>query len=108
VLKKYEQTNLVIEGHTDSTGGREINERLSRQRAEIVVEYLAGRGVAKNRLTPRGLAYDQPVASNETPDGRQRNRRVEIEIAPNDELKQVDAEERASRSSGGEPVATGR
>jgi outer membrane protein OmpA-like peptidoglycan-associated protein len=108
VLKKYDQTNLVIEGHTDSTGGREINERLSQQRAEIVVEYLAVRGVGKNRLTPKGLAYDQPVASNETPDGRQSNRRVEIEIAPNESLKKVDAEERASLSPTGEPLATGK
>ena len=106
VLKKYDQTNLVVEGHTDSTGGREINEKLSLARAEVVVEYLAGRGVAKHRLTPRGQAYDEPLASNATADGRQRNRRVEVEIAPNEELKRVDAEETtSSRATQTRPVA---
>lgn len=109
VLKKYEQTNLVIEGHTDSTGGREINERLSQQRAEIVVEYLAARGVAKNRMTAKGRAYDEPVATNENADGRQANRRVEIEIAPNEALKEADAEGRASAAgSTGAPVASSK
>ena len=106
VLKKYEQTNLIVEGHTDTTGSRAINEKLSAQRAEIVVEYLAARGVGKNRLTPKALAFDEPVASNETADGRQRNRRVEIEILPNEELKRADAEESASRAEpGSRPVA---
>jgi outer membrane protein OmpA-like peptidoglycan-associated protein len=100
ILKKYDQTNLVVEGHTDSTGSREVNEKLSLRRAETVVEYLGLRGVDKQRLTPRGYAYDQPVASNTTADGRQKNRRVEIEIAPNAELKQVAAEEaRGARAS---------
>jgi outer membrane protein OmpA-like peptidoglycan-associated protein len=92
VLKKYDQTDLVVEGHTDSTGGRELNERLSLQRAETVVDYLTARGVARGRLTPRGLAYDQPVASNGTAAGRQQNRRVEIEIAPSAELRQQAAQ----------------
>jgi outer membrane protein OmpA-like peptidoglycan-associated protein len=105
VLKKYDQTNLVVEGHTDSTGGREINEKLSLARAEVVVEYLAGRGVARGRLTPRGQAYDEPIASNKTSDGRQRNRRVEVEIAPSEELRRVDAEETTSRAEGTRPVA---
>jgi outer membrane protein OmpA-like peptidoglycan-associated protein len=101
ILKKYDQTNLVVEGHTDSTGSRTINEKLSLARAETVVEYLGLRGVQQSRLTPRGYAYDQPVASNATADGRQKNRRVEIEIAPSPELRKQAAEEaqgpRASR-----------
>jgi outer membrane protein OmpA-like peptidoglycan-associated protein len=101
ILKKYDQTNLVVEGHTDSTGSRAINEKLSLQRADTVVEYLGLRGVEKARLTPRGYAYDQPVASNATSEGRQKNRRVEIEIAPSPELRKQAAEEaqgpRASR-----------
>lgn len=92
VLKKYEKTDLVIEGHTDSTGPRELNEKLSIARADAVVEFLAAREVDRDRLTPRGLAYDQPVASNETSTGRQRNRRVEVEIAPNEELKREAAQ----------------
>ncbi len=101
ILKKYDQTNLVVEGHTDSTGSRAINEKLSMHRADTVVEYLGLRGVEKSRLTPRGYAYDQPVASNATSEGRQKNRRVEIEIAPSPELRKQAAEEaqgpRASR-----------
>ena len=93
--------NLVVEGHTDSTGSRGVNEKLSLARAETVVEYLGLRGVEQARLTPRGFAYDQPVASNATADGRQKNRRVEIEIAPSPELRKQAAEEaqgpRASR-----------
>jgi outer membrane protein OmpA-like peptidoglycan-associated protein len=91
VLKRYAETDVAIEGHTDSTGPRELNEKLSLQRAEVVVEYLAARGVNKDRLTPRGYAYDRPVASNATDDGRQRNRRVEVHIAPNEELLERDA-----------------
>jgi outer membrane protein OmpA-like peptidoglycan-associated protein len=91
VLKRYSETDLVIEGHTDSTGPRELNEKLSLQRAEVVVEYLNARGVDKDRLTPRGFAYDRPIASNATGDGRQKNRRVEVHIAPNEDLRERDA-----------------
>ncbi len=91
VLKRYSETDLAIEGHTDSTGPRELNEKLSLQRAEVVVEYMAARGVNKDRLTPRGYAYDRPVASNSTDDGRQKNRRVEVHIAPNEDLRERDA-----------------
>jgi outer membrane protein OmpA-like peptidoglycan-associated protein len=90
VIKRYAETDLIIEGHTDSTGPRELNEKLSLQRAEVVVEYLGARGVNKDRLTPRGFAYDRPVASNSTDDGRQKNRRVEVHIAPNEALRERD------------------
>ncbi len=91
VLKRYAETDIVIEGHTDSTGPRELNEKLSLQRAEVVDEYLVARGVNRARLTPRGFAYDRPVASNATGDGRQQNRRVEVHIAPNEDLRERDA-----------------
>jgi outer membrane protein OmpA-like peptidoglycan-associated protein len=90
VLKRYAETDIIIEGHTDSTGPRELNEKLSLQRSEVVVEYLTARGVNRARLTPRGFAYDRPVASNATDDGRQRNRRVEVHIAPNEDLRERD------------------
>ena len=57
----------------------------------MVVEYLTARGREQERLTPRGFAYDRPVASNSTDDGRQKNRRVEVHIAPNEELLERDA-----------------
>jgi outer membrane protein OmpA-like peptidoglycan-associated protein len=99
VLKRYSETDVVIEGHTDSTGPRELNEKLSLQRAEVVVEYLTARGVNKDRLTPRGFAYDRPVASNATDDGRQKNRRVEVHIAPNEDLRERDAKAAAVRDT---------
>jgi outer membrane protein OmpA-like peptidoglycan-associated protein len=93
VLKQYNETNLVIEGHTDSTGPRDWNQKLSQLRAQSVADYLAGQGVERGRLTTRGYASDKPVASNATEDGRQQNRRVQIQIAANEELQRKDAEQ---------------
>lgn len=88
-LKKYPDTNILIEGHTDNTGGRELNQRLSEQRAESVADYAAAQGVARNRITTQGYAFDQPVADNSTAEGRQQNRRVEIAIFANEKMKKA-------------------
>lgn len=72
-----------IEGHTDSTGSREHNLDLSARRAETVRAYLAGQGIAGDRLRTRGLGPDYPVASNGTDAGRQQNRRVEVIVNNN-------------------------
>jgi outer membrane protein OmpA-like peptidoglycan-associated protein len=96
VLKRYAETDIVIEGHTDSTGPRELNEKLSLQRAETVIEYLTARGVNRARLTPRGFAYDRPIASNSTDEGRQQNRRVEVHISPNEQLRDRDGKAAAA------------
>src|SRR5690606_24085918 len=77
-LKKYEDTNILIEGHTDSTGTDEINDRLSDERAASVTQYLTAQGVAAHRITSEGYGSDQPIADNETSEGRQANRRVEV------------------------------
>ncbi|TVR58068.1 MAG: OmpA family protein [Candidatus Competibacteraceae bacterium] len=69
---------LVIAGHTDSTGPREYNLRLSRERAQSVKDYLTTRGIAPNRLIVRGYGPDYPVASNTTVAGRDLNRRSEF------------------------------
>lgn len=82
VLKTYPDTEITVEGHTDSTGRREVNERLSWARAAAVVAFLASQGVAPERMTSRGYADTRPVADNTTPDGRSMNRRVEVRIAP--------------------------
>lgn len=87
ILKKYEDTNVLIEGHTDSQGSEDYNLELSRRRAQSVANYLAEQQVDATRFTLMGYGETQPVASNETPQGRRENRRVEIAIMANDELK---------------------
>jgi len=80
-LNKYQDRDVVIEGHTDSIGSDEYNYGLSQRRADSVKSYLVGQGVAANRLVTSGKGKGQPVASNETATGRQQNRRVEIIIS---------------------------
>jgi len=82
VLKEYEKTIVEVAGHTDSTGTAEYNQALSQRRAQTVATYLAGKGVLDQRLITVGGGEAHPVASNDTPDGRQLNRRVELTLAP--------------------------
>jgi outer membrane protein OmpA-like peptidoglycan-associated protein len=72
---------LEVEGHTDSVGGDEYNQRLSEQRASSVRDYLTQQGIPINSLSAKGFGKTQPVASNETAAGRQRNRRVELVVS---------------------------
>src|SRR5712671_5905995 len=92
VLKDYPDTNLVIEGHTDSSGSAAHNKKLSEQRAASVIDVLVADGVDRSRLTHKGWGEDKPLQSNSTADGRAQNRRVEVHIAPNEALKKADAE----------------
>ena len=71
---------LEISGHTDNTGSLRINQRLSRDRAKAVVDYLVKRGITPEMLISQGYADSQPVASNDTADGRRQNRRVEFKV----------------------------
>ena len=80
------QTDVQIYGHTDNVGTRAANEKVSNARASEVLNYLTGAGVPSARLTSRGLAYDYPVASNDTEAGRAQNRRVEIYITANEDM----------------------
>ena len=89
VLKKYEDTNILIEGHTDATGSEEYNLELSRKRAQNVANYLASLGINPTRFTIMGYGESQPLMTNDTPEGRAANRRVEIGIMANDKLKKV-------------------
>lgn len=91
-LKKYPGTNVLVEGHTDNTGAKELNQRLSESRAKAVADYARSLGVEDGRLTTKGYGFDQPIAENTTEAGRQQNRRVEVAIFASEELKQ-DAEE---------------
>ena len=85
---EYPDTNILIEGHTDSTGAREYNMTLSERRARSVSHYLAGLNVKSSRFSIMGYGPDQPIASNDTADGRQKNRRVELAVIANQELKE--------------------
>lgn len=78
VLGDFPKTAAVVQGYTDSTGTEEHNHALSQRRADSVRAFLVDRGVDAHRLTAIGYGEDHPVASNDTPDGRQRNRRVTI------------------------------
>jgi outer membrane protein OmpA-like peptidoglycan-associated protein len=87
ILKKYADTDILIEGHTDSQGSEEHNLGLSRNRAQSVSNHLAGLGVATARFSIMGYGEGQPVASNESAEGRQQNRRVELAIMANNKMK---------------------
>lgn len=87
VLNKYPDTNILITGYTDNTGKKELNQTLSEKRAKSVSDYLASQGVVSSRFTVQGFGDKDPVASNDTPDGRTQNRRVEIAVFANDKLK---------------------
>lgn len=96
ILKKYDDTIILIEGHTDSTGPEEYNMQLSKRRAESVSHFLASQAVSPGRFSVIGYGEVQPVATNETTDGRQQNRRVELAIMANEDLKEA-----AERQAGG-------
>ncbi len=87
VLTDYPETNLLIEGHTDSENTEMYNQSLSERRAAAVRSYLVGQGVASARLKTMGYGEMTPIASNETADGRAQNRRVEVKIEANEDLK---------------------
>lgn len=89
ILNKYEDTNILLEGHTDSDGSEEYNLQLSRSRANSVANYLESLNVNATRFTIMGYGESQPIASNETVEGKQQNRRVEVAIFANDKLKKV-------------------
>jgi outer membrane protein OmpA-like peptidoglycan-associated protein len=87
VFVKYPDTHIVIEGHTDDTGKDEYNMMLSEKRARAVLSYLVSRGVAANRLTEKWYGEAQPKYANDSEENRQKNRRVELGIIANDNMK---------------------
>lgn len=82
VLREYPETRITVAGHTDSTGAEAYNQQLSEQRATAVGSYLVQGGIQRQRLTMVGYGESQPVASNDTEQGRAQNRRVEIIVTP--------------------------
>lgn len=89
ILNKYPDTNILVTGHTDSDGTEEYNQALSERRAKSVSDYTLGQGINSSRLSIIGLGETEPVSSNETVDGKQLNRRVEIAIFANEDLKEA-------------------
>jgi outer membrane protein OmpA-like peptidoglycan-associated protein len=89
ILQKYEDTNILIEGHTDSRGAENYNQRLSERRAKSVANALSKLGVRNVRIKEIGYGQNQPVADNSTEEGRQLNRRVEVAIFANENLKKA-------------------
>lgn len=88
-LIKYEDTEILIQGHTDATGSDDYNLQLSKERAISVENQLITSGVADQRLIIQGLGENEPVATNETAAGRQQNRRVEVVIVANKKLRRA-------------------
>lgn len=83
VLNKYSNSTVMVMGFTDSTGSASYNQTLSQQRAASVAAYLQGQGVKASRFEVMGMGPSNPIASNDTAEGRAQNRRVEIKIIPN-------------------------
>ena len=94
ILNKYENTEILIEGHTDATGSSDYNMSLSHYRASAVAVYLEAAQVIPTRFTIMSYGEDQPIADNTTATGRAANRRVELAIMANDKLKK-EAERKA-------------
>ena len=87
------ETDITIYGHTDNTGTAAVNEKLSLQRAQSVADYLKVCGINGSRMTVEGKSFNEPVASNDTAEGRAQNRRVEVYITANENMiKQAEAE----------------
>ncbi len=94
VMTEYPQTNVLVVGHTDSTGSAAYNMTLSKNRAQAVTNYLVGQGIASGRFTTQWYGEEQPKYTNETAEGRSKNRRVTLAIVPNQEMVN-DAKEQA-------------
>ncbi len=90
-LNNYPKSHVIIKGHTDGEGSEGFNQQLSEQRADRVRNFLISEGVAPSRITSLGFGESLPVATNATREGRAQNRRVELEIRPDDEVMRGNA-----------------
>ncbi len=85
-LKNTPETDVTILGHTDNTGSRDVNVKVSLERAQSVANFLQQNGIAADRISTRGLAFDDPIGDNSTAEGRAQNRRVEVYISANETM----------------------
>ena len=97
VFKEYQETNILVVGHTDSVGAEEYNMTLSKNRANAVTNYLTTNGISSSRLTTNWFGETQPIYDNSTSEGRAKNRRVNIAVLPNDKMIN-DAKEEAGQN----------
>ena len=93
VLQTYPQSTVNIVGHTDSTGAAEYNMMISKKRAAAVAAYIEEQGIESSRITASGEGEENPIASNDTPEGRAQNRRVEATIPSFEYQEDVQVEE---------------
>lgn len=91
IMKKYPENVLTINGYTDITGPSKLNEELSEQRAQAVKKQLVEAGLPENVISTNGLGPQNPVADNDTAEGRKKNRRVEIEVTVDESKVPKDA-----------------
>lgn len=87
ILKEYPETNVVVVGHTDSTGSATYNMTLSEKRAKSVTNHFVNSGLSTSRFTTQWFGEEQPEYTNETAEGRAKNRRVNVVIVPNEKMK---------------------
>lgn len=97
ILQKYPDTNIEVQGHTDSKGSTNYNQALSERRASAVSYYLLGKGITSTRLTIHGFGETMPKYTNATTDGQEQNRRVEFLVSANDKMK-ADAAKEAEKN----------
>lgn len=83
ILEKQPKLKIEISGHTDNKGAFEYNKKLSKDRAKTVIDYLIEKGIDADRLTFEGYAFEKPISTNDTDEGRQLNRRVEFKVTSN-------------------------
>jgi len=88
IFKEYPQSNILVEGHTDDTGSDSYNLTLSKNRAQAVTSYMVDNGIDRGRFTTKWYGESQPKYDNTTAEGRSKNRRVELAIVANEELKE--------------------
>jgi outer membrane protein OmpA-like peptidoglycan-associated protein len=88
IFKEYPNTNILVEGHTDSTGSDAYNLTLSKNRAQAVTNFLVNQGISKGRIDTKWYGESQPKYDNSTVEGRSKNRRVELAIVADEELKE--------------------
>ncbi len=88
IFNEYPNSNILVEGHTDSAGAEDYNMNLSKQRAESVTNYLVAKGISASRFSTKWYGELQPVGDNATSEGKAKNRRVELAIVASEELKE--------------------